>query len=86
MFVELFSYDQQLIEQGRFEGLAEGRSEGLAEGRSEGLAEGRSEGRSEERIAIAKSMISDNFLLSAISKHTGLSVQEVEELKAANQD
>ena len=35
---------QEMMEEGREEGLAEGRVEGLAEGREEGLAEGRAEG------------------------------------------
>ncbi|MCR1917563.1 Rpn family recombination-promoting nuclease/putative transposase [Frisingicoccus caecimuris] len=43
-YMTLYIKFQEMMEEGREEGLAEGRVEGLAEGREEGLAEGRAEG------------------------------------------
>jgi len=47
----------------------------------EGLEEGRKEGRQQERIEIAKSLLSSNMPIEEISKHTGLSIEELEKLK-----
>ena len=40
------------------------------------------EGDLKRALKVAKSMISDDFSTATISKHTGLSEQELEELKA----
>lgn len=64
MFVEVFSYDQELIEQGR----TEGRTEGLAEGRTE------------ERIKVAKNLLAMEMSVADVSRGTGLSIDEVENL------
>ena len=44
-----------------------------AEGREEGLAQGRAE--------VAKAMLADGLDSSIVSKYSGLSVEQVEELK-----
>ena len=49
--------------------------------REEGLEEGRQEGRSEERKKIALSMLEDGFDINVISKHSGLTKEEIENLK-----
>ena len=56
---------------------AEGRAEGLAQGRSEGLAHGRTEGR----VEVARTMLADGLDSSLVSKYSGLSIEQVEELK-----
>ena len=61
---------------GKTEGRAEGRTEGLAEGKAKGLAEG----RAEVKTAIAKSLKDSGMDLQDISKHTGLTVAEIEAL------
>jgi len=75
-------------EEGRIEGKEEGRIEGKEEGRIEGKEEGRIEGKEEGRderdLEIAKSMLADDLPLMTISKHTNLSVEELEELKKNN--
>ena len=58
-----------------------GREEGLAEGRAEGLAEGRTEGRTQGIIETAKNMIELGLSDDIISKSTGLSISEINELK-----
>ena len=40
------------------------------------------EGKKERDLEIAKSMLADDFALSTISKHTNLTVEDVEKLKA----
>ena len=68
-------------EEAREEGLAEGRAEGLAEGRAEGRAEGLAEGLTEgcnaKNRELAKGFRDDGFPVEAISKRTGLSVEEI---------
>lgn len=62
--------------EGREEGLKEGRQKGLKEGRQEGLKEGRQEGLQE----VAQKMKSEGFPLETISKLTGLTKKEIEEI------
>ena len=47
---DMRTYGEQLIQEGRQEGLQEGRQEGRVEGRQEGRVEGRQEGRVEGRV------------------------------------
>ncbi len=58
-----------------------GYEEGIEEGRIEGRAEGRVEGRKEEKIEIAKNLLSLNMTTENISKATGLSKEEIEQLR-----
>ena len=53
-----------------------------AKGRVEGKAEGKAEGRTEEKMEIALNLLRQNLPLDAISSATGLSHDELNELKA----
>lgn len=64
------------------EGRAEGRAEGRSEGRAEGLKDGMQEGIQKEKIAIAKKLLSMNFSDEEILRATGLSEDEVNNLKS----
>ena len=68
----LLMRDQEKIEKGRAEGLAEGR----AEGRTEGLAEGRSLGRNEMIVE----MLRNDIPAEKIARVAGVSVEEVLEI------
>ncbi len=75
--------------EGREEGRAEGRKAGLEEGRAEGREEGREAGRKEGKIEgrlegileIAKSLKNSGMAMELISKHTGLTPNEIEKLQ-----
>ena len=66
---EIYQYDKQIT-------LEEKRREGIKEGRREGKLEG----IKERNYSIAKSLKSSGFDNQFISKHTGLSVEEIEKL------
>ncbi len=81
----IFIHDQRNIaiksrKEGLKEGLKEGRKEGLKEGRKEGLEEGVEQGRREAKLEMAKQFLA---LLDddAISRATGLSLQEIANLR-----
>ena len=72
--------------EGRMEGRKEGRMEGRKEGRMEGRIEGLMEGRKEEQIAgmiaVATRMLQiGNYEIEEISKISGLSMEQVLEVK-----
>ena len=71
-------------ERALWEGRQEGLKEGLKEGRQEGLKEGRQEGLKEgeerEKLHIGKSLKKSGMAWEEISRHTGLSFQEIEKL------
>ena len=67
----------EMLRRERIKDVARGRREGRAEGR----AEGREEGRKENKLEIAKNMLKENMSIDIISRVTGLSEKEVEELK-----
>ena len=66
---ELYQYDKQVT-------LKEERQEGI----KEGMKKGKLEGIKERNYSIAKSLKSSGFDNQFISKHTGLSVEEIEKL------
>lgn len=66
--------------EGREEGRAEGREEGREEGRMEGREEGRAEGRKEGVQELARKMKIDGMPIETISKYSGLSIEEIEQL------
>ena len=68
-------------QEGHQEGLQKGRHEGHQKGLQKGRQEGHQEGRQEERYSVAKSMLKMNFSKSDISKVTGLSTKQIENLK-----
>jgi len=75
MYVEIFSYDQQL----RAEGHAEGRAEGRVEGHAEGRAEERSE-NIEKTIRIMRNVkLNDDVIAQNLKSEFQLSEEELEE-------
>ena len=81
------AYDKEwaLRDQGYRDGLsqgkAEGKAEGFSQGKAEGNAEGRTEGKSERNIEIARNMLSKAMEVELISEITGLSIEEIKNLK-----
>ena len=80
-------YNRGVVEgraEGRAEGEAKGRAEGEAKGRAEGEAKGRAEGEAKGRADALKEnahrMKADGMATDLISKYTGLSVEEIEQL------
>ena len=63
--------------------LAEAQAK-AAEAKAEGRAEGRAEGERRTQIETAKRMLEDDFSSELIAKFTGLSIDEIENLKAAS--
>ena len=55
-----------------------------AEAKAEGRAEGRAEGERRTQIETAKRMLEDDFSTELIAKFTGLSIDEIENLKSAS--
>ena len=49
-------------------------------GYDDGKAEGLEEGKEEERIAISKNLLKDGIPIEVVSKNTGLSEEELENL------
>ena len=56
--------------------------EGKVEGKAEGKAEGRAEGKIESKLEIAQNMLNMNMDIKIISKATGLSENEIKNLKS----
>ena len=70
------------LEKARIEGRMEGRKEGRMEGRIEGLMEGRKEEQIAGMIAVATRMLQiGNYKIEEISKISGLSMEQVLEVK-----
>jgi predicted transposase/invertase (TIGR01784 family) len=68
------------LEEGLAKGKAEGLAEGLVKGKTEGLAEGLVKGKTEGKAEIAKNMKAEGVPISLISKYTGLTVDQIEQL------
>ena len=66
--------------EGIVEGIAKGKAEGRVEGRVEGRAEGRVEGENLNTLKIGRNMKIDGFDTATISRITGLSDEEIENL------
>ena len=73
-------------EEGRKAGREEGRKEGREEGIAIGMASGRAEGEKYTQIETAKRMLDANLSSELIAKFTGLSIDEIENLKSALQN
>ena len=74
---DFFIYDQNAFKQiAREEGFKEGKQAGL----EQGLEQGIEKGREEERLAVARTMIAQEFPLETIATVTGLSIEVVERL------
>ena len=62
-------------------GIRQGRVEGRKEGREEGRKEGLEKGMTESKINIAKTMIISGYNDDEISRLTGLSIEDILEIK-----
>jgi predicted transposase/invertase (TIGR01784 family) len=61
--------------------LEEAKIDGIQEGHKVGIEEGRTEGINQRNIEIAKNMIKKNMSMSDIIEITGLTKEQIEELK-----
>lgn len=68
-------------EKARKEGLREGLKEGIEQGLEKGIEQGIEQGIQQGIQQIAKNMIDMNINIEDISKATGLSIEEIENLK-----
>ena len=59
-----------------------GREEGLAEGRAEGRAEGLAEGELSKSLDVARQMKAEGLPVEMIARCTGLSIEQIEDLKS----
>ncbi len=57
------------------------KAEGIALGKAQGIAVGKSEGKTEEKLIILTNMIKNNLNDKTISVYTGMSLEEIKELK-----
>ena len=71
---ELYQYDKQIS-------LEDKRREGIKEGMKKGKLEGLKEGRLAEQISMAKAMKNKNMDINLISEITGLTIEEVRNLR-----
>ena len=82
---DYIDFDEMLAEaQAKVEEAQAKAAEAKAEGRAEGREEGRAEGERRTQIETAKRMLEDDFSTELIAKFTGLSIDEIENLKAAS--
>jgi predicted transposase/invertase (TIGR01784 family) len=70
-----------LISSAKADGRVEGRVEGRLEGRVEGRAEGISEGFAQGRIQTAIASLKEGLSIELVSRITGLSMDELEEIQ-----
>ena len=74
---DTFLYGQAvMLQYEREEGFKQGMEKGIEKGRQEGIEKG----KKDEQIAIAREMKKENMSLELISRFTGLSVEEIENL------
>ena len=77
---------QEGKEQGIKEGMEKGKEQGIKEGKEQGIKEGmekgKEQGKKEEKIGIAKNLLSINLPLEQIAVATGLSVDEIKNIKS----
>ena len=72
---EIYQYDKQIT-------LEEKRQEGKAEGIKEGIKKGKLEGIKNEKYSIAKTLKQMNMDDASISKATGLTIEEIQNISA----
>ena len=85
---ELNSYESIEMKQMADEAVKEasfdkGVEEGIEKGIEKGIKEGIKEGRKEEKLEIARALLKQRLAVKQISKATGLSEKELENLKEA---
>jgi len=69
------------IAEGRAEGLKLGREEGLEKGIKKGIREGKKEGVKEAKLETATGLLKENIPIETISRVTGLTPEEINNLK-----
>lgn len=72
------------IEKGMKKGMKKGKEEGMEEGIKKGIKKGKEEGREEEKIQIIIKGFKEGLSVSVISKLTGLSEKQIEEICRGN--
>ena len=72
---EIYQYDKQIT-------LEEKRREGIKEGIKEGMKKGKLEGIKNEKYSIAKTLKQMNMDDASISKATGLTIEEIQNISA----
>ena len=76
---EIYQYDKQItLEEKRREGIKEGKAEGI----KEGIKKGKLEGIKNEKYSIAKTLKQMNMDDASISKATGLTIKEIQNISA----
>jgi predicted transposase/invertase (TIGR01784 family) len=68
------------IAEGLAEGKAQGMEQGMAQGMAQGMEQGMAQGMAQEKLQIAKNMLAMGLDTETISKATGLSVDEIDNL------
>jgi predicted transposase/invertase (TIGR01784 family) len=66
---------------GKEEGIAEGMEKGEAIGIEKGMEKGMEKGKLEDKIEIALNMLKDKMPIEVVSKYTGLSIDQIIQLK-----
>ena len=75
--IEAYDKEWAMKDWGRQEGIREG----IKEGKKEGIKEGMEKGRYKEKVSIAKGLLKDHIALEKIIKYTGLTEEEILNLK-----
>ena len=71
------AYDNEIMQKKM---INTARNWGYDDGKAEGKAEGLEEGAKAKEIEIAKNFLKDGIPIEVVSKNTGLSIEEIEEL------
>lgn len=74
--------NEENYERGMQEGKEQGIKEGMEKGKEQGIKEGKEQGIKEEKIGIAKNLLSIKLPLEQIAVATGLSIDEIKNLKS----
>ncbi|MBQ2550741.1 MAG: hypothetical protein II560_05985, partial [Bacteroidales bacterium] len=72
---------QNYISYAREKGLEEGRAEGIMEGMEKGMEKGVEKGVEKGLLEAARNMLAEGFSIDLVVKCTGLSIEQVKELK-----
>ncbi|MCX6278182.1 MAG: Rpn family recombination-promoting nuclease/putative transposase [Bacteroidetes bacterium] len=75
------SIERSLLSDSFIEGKQIGKMEGKIEGKIEGKMEGKIEGKNEGKIDVAKAGLKEGYPIEMISKITGLTEKEINDLK-----
>ena len=73
--------EQDAERRGYEQGILEGQTRGVIKGRNEGITIGLEKGAYQTKIETAKNMLQTDISIELISRFTGLSMDEVKEIK-----